>query len=919
MRLEATSKALPSPLEAGYRLVERPDRVIDVLAPVGWTNARVEAWLDWAADLPADYPIDDGPTAPEADATIDPLLGGGPDHHARRLAEWGWRLGLFDDETDALAFRKAIFDVQAAGVVGFGRSLPFGARLHPFAADSVRAPYQVVQTLEAFEAGVEASCEHGANLRLTAVSDAVRRCEGDAESCADPMQNPSLARAAVAARDFGASHPEIADAIALGRAGHSPHAWPPGKRLLADRDEVAEANPRARRAATAGWSRADPTIAFSARDVLALELANAAPRAAIDVNTVADPESFASIVRLTLIALEIEASVGFTTTAEAAHQRRDHRPVIIGLAGVSERLVAEGLTYGQPDGVNRAAVLQALTSGAALSASAEIAARLGPYPEFAAEREDRLARIEAQTTAAMGLEESAAAQLAAELLRQAAASVRATGLRHAVVTGPITDADLSLRLGSLSMDGAPWRGPVTLSETADGIVISTLSAFASEGLAVLGAPIDDVRPWVLGHRTLEGAPRVDHARLAARGFTDHEIGAVEAAIVDAADLRAALAPAVVGVGFVRDVLGVSEQAVIAAGFDTLRAAGFTEAEVRTAETWVFGSGRLSDAPGLAEDTRAVFRGASQIAPRSRLAMTVAMERFIDAPLPFAIELAFDDDLTTAAERQTEAARAGVRAIGITRADAPSGFRLALPDPAAAEPRTPATRERVVERIVEVTRNRHRLPDRRKGYIQKASIGGHKVYLHTGEYDDGELGEIFIDMHKEGAAFRSLMNNFAIAISIGLQYGVPLEEFVEAFVFTRFEPAGAVTGNDSIRSATSILDYVFRELGVSYLDRRDLANLDPGELDADGLGGGGAEDPQPVGRFISKGFARGAAPDNLVFLRAPARGGGVIGAGPAPEVCPVCGDFALVSGGAGPVCQTCGVGKARESTPDLKSS
>ncbi|WP_262422392.1 TSCPD domain-containing protein [Brevundimonas denitrificans] len=147
------------------------------------------------------------------------------------------------------------------------------------------------------------------------------------------------------------------------------------------------------------------------------------------------------------------------------------------------------------------------------------------------------------------------------------------------------------------------------------------------------------------------------------------------------------------------------------------------------------------------------------------------------------------------------------------------------------------------------------------------MGGHKVYIHTGEYDDGELGEIFIDMHKEGAAFRSLMNNFAIAISIGLQYGVPLDEFVDAFVFTRFEPAGRVTGNDSIKSATSILDYIFRELAVSYLDRSELANADPDALNADGLGGGDGGDAEavPAARFISKGFARGAAPDNLVVL------------------------------------------------------
>ena len=239
-------------------------------------------------------------------------------------------------------------------------------------------------------------------------------------------------------------------------------------------------------------------------------------------------------------------------------------------------------------------------------------------------------------------------------------------------------------------------------------------------------------------------------------------------------------------------------------------------------------------------------------------------------------------------------------------------------PPLEEPKTerapPPQSERIVERIVERDRTRRKLPDRRKGYIQKAAVGGHKVYLHTGEYDDGELGEIFIDMHKEGAAFRSLMNNFAIAISIGLQYGVPLDEFVDAFVFTRFEPAGVVEGNDTIRSATSILDYLFRELGVSYLGREDLANRDPGALNADGLGRGKADridgedepEPLPVTHFMSRGFARGAAPDNLLFLPSARR--------PAVEpdepratsdVCAACGDFALTFQGGRLFCEKCG--------------
>jgi ribonucleoside-diphosphate reductase alpha chain len=191
-------------------------------------------------------------------------------------------------------------------------------------------------------------------------------------------------------------------------------------------------------------------------------------------------------------------------------------------------------------------------------------------------------------------------------------------------------------------------------------------------------------------------------------------------------------------------------------------------------------------------------------------------------------------------------------------------------PAAA--RAPMIAERLIERVVErvvertVPAGRVKLPQRRKGYTQKAIVGGHKLYLRTGEYEDGRLGEVFIDMHKEGAAFRSLMNNFAIAISIGLQYGVPLEEFVEAFTFTRFEPSGTVQGNDAIKMATSVIDYIFRELAISYLGRTDLAHATPEDLVPDTVGGGERQSALPappsdrlleetVKRMTSKGYVR----------------------------------------------------------------
>jgi ribonucleoside-diphosphate reductase alpha chain len=182
---------------------------------------------------------------------------------------------------------------------------------------------------------------------------------------------------------------------------------------------------------------------------------------------------------------------------------------------------------------------------------------------------------------------------------------------------------------------------------------------------------------------------------------------------------------------------------------------------------------------------------------------------------------------------------------------------------------PQITEKIVEKIVErVSREREKLPNRRKGYTQKANIGGHKVYLRTGEFDDGRLGEIFIDMHKEGAAFRAMMNNFAISISLGLQYGVPLDEYVEAFTFTRFEPAGMVMGNDRIKNATSILDYIFRELAVSYLDREDLAHVHADSPTALGKADEGqrqAPAPIPAQNLVSRGMTRGKVKDQNLML------------------------------------------------------
>jgi ribonucleoside-diphosphate reductase alpha chain len=445
----------------------------------------------------------------------------------------------------------------------------------------------------------------------------------------------------------------------------------------------------------------------------------------------------------------------------------------------------------------------------------------------------------------------------------------------------------------------------------------TLSGPALRALHLLGLDPSTARLHALGARDLTGLPGIDRAALEARGFTDHEIAAVESALPFAGRLSDALSPQVIDPGFLSDVLGLSEAEFADPALDLAARMGFSPEQIAQADAALAGAGGLSDLPGLTETQAAVFAVGAEAGPAARLAMVSALAPLLALPPVVAMDVASGagvEDLLAALPEapgtvlQVRLHPPPLHLPPIAEREAP---RAAEPPPSASER---IVEERIIERHIEVERppTRRKLPDRRKGYIQKASVGGHKVYLHTGEYDDGELGEIFIDMHKEGAAFRSLMNNFAVSVSLGLQYGVPLDEFVDAFVFTRFEPAGQVTGNDTVRSATSILDYIFRELGISYLGRNDLANAD-GELNADGLGRGAADgqapvepEPQPVSRFISRGFSRGATPDNLVFLpTAQGRGAGG-GVRRDADVCPACGDTALVRRGADLVCETCGI-------------
>ena len=909
------------------RLVERDGALIEVLAPTDWSGARIDAWLDWADAQPTARSGEDIVPLDPSEHPASLVLHGALARYADSLAARGAALGLFAGAGDAHRFRDALLDSLASGRAA--PALPRPTMVgEPEAVDLAGFEFAAQVERHLGQARREALARDGARAqdeRLQAVMDAITRCEGDRAACADPNRNLALGRAARRARDAGLSDAMLARVIALAKAGVT--EWTasdldlPSRApllLVAPRAAVEAAEPAAVRAAAAAWETGRVILAFDPGDAEAAIRAERASRAAIDLTAfddgeTFDTEGFVAEARLWTLALDLD-------TAARPHADTIARPLGLTLAGLGEILVARGLAFDSPEARALAGQIFALAAAAGLAASAEAAFALGPYPAFDADRDARLASLSARAKACDRSSPLGAA--AADLFAAALKAARRTGLRNAEVLGLYEDAELSLRLGGAGLGAAPWAGPLTLMETADGETARLISPSAALGLARLGADLDAAVTRLIGARELDHAPAVNTKTLQARGFTDYEIAAAQGALFSATDLRAAFAPSVVGAGFVHDVLGASAEDLADSRLDVLALAGFSPAEIAEAQAHILGA-PLGETD-LTPEARALLAGPETLGLGARLAMRAAAETFACAPDLTPLILDWADEPLAASRLQAAAARAGIRALRLERAPMPGHAVLELPaaseEPARRPAPTPVAAERIVEKIVERDRTRRRLPDRRKGYIQKAAVGGHKVYLHTGEYEDGELGEVLIDMHKEGDAFRSLMNNFAIAVSIGLQYGVPLDEFVDAFVYTRFEPAGRVTGNDTIRSATSILDYIFRELAVSYLDRQDLANADPHEFNADGLGhgkadkveaGDGEAEPLPASRFISKGFSRGAAPDNLVFLPTGARKGAAAPAnGGEHDVCPACGDLALTRQGARLVCETCGAAPER---------
>ena len=672
-----------------------------------------------------------------------------------------------------------------------------------------------------------------------------------------------------------------------------------------------------------------------------------------------DVEAYSHACRLWTIVLEISVLMAQFPSRQIAALSWKFRTLGIGYANIGGLLMSSGVAYDSPEARALCGALSALMTGVSYATSAEMAAELGAFDGFPENRDHMLRVIRNHARAARGeaggyeqlstlpvpldvasVKQREIATAAQDVWAKALALGEIHGFRNAQVSVVAPTGTIGLVMDCDTTGIEPDFALVKFKKLAGGGYFKIINRAVPEALRALGYAehqIAEIEAYAVGHGSMRQAPGVNPSTLRSKGFSDEAIETLEAACKSAFDIKFIFNKWTLGEAFLTQALKVPAEKLEDPSFELLAHLGFSKAEIEAANTHVCGAMTVEGAPHLATQHYPVFdcanacgrTGKRFLSVESHIRMMAAAQPFISGAISKTINMPNDATVEDCAAAYDLSWKLALKANALYR----DGSKLSQPlnsqliaddededdavetlvaQPAAA--RTAQVIEKIVERV-QLVREREKLPSRRKGYTQKAIVGGHKVYLRTGEYDDGRIGEIFIDMHKEGAAFRSVMNNFAIAVSLGLQYGVPLEEYVEAFTFTRFEPAGFVQGNDTIKNATSILDYVFRELAISYLSRYDLAHVDPSSITPDALGEGVTEDKAPAPVPVSKGLVRGR---QLTAVPSSSPSGEPRGSAAASNVTAIGGrpaGTALSSGGAATALKR-EPAPAREETPAL---
>ncbi len=637
-------------------------------------------------------------------------------------------------------------------------------------------------------------------------------------------------------------------------------------------------------------------------------------------------EDYMHASRLWTVTLEISVMMAQFPSKEIAQRSYDFRTLGLGYANIGGLLMNMGYSYDSDEGRALGGALTAIMTGVAYATSAEMAGELGAFPDYAKNAEHMLRVIRNHRTAAYGkadgyeqlsvtpvpldhgnCPQAGLVDIAKSCWDEALKLGEVHGYRNAQTSVIAPTGTIGLVMDCDTTGIEPDFALVKFKKLAGGGYFKIINQSVPAALEKLGygsAQIEEIVSYAVGHGTIGNAPAINHTTLAGHGFGANELAKVDAALKQAFDIRFVFNQWTLGEAFCTQVLGIPTEKLNDPTFDLLRSLGFSKADIEAANDHVCGTMTLEGAPHLKAEHYGIFdcanpcgkKGKRYLSVNSHIHMMAAAQSFISGAISKTINMPNDATIEDCQKAYELSWSLGIKANALYR----DGSKLSQPLAAAlveddddaaetlesgnAHEKAAVLAEKIVEKVIVkeiIKSHREKMPQRRKGYTQKANVGGHKVYLRTGEYEDGKLGEIFIDMHKEGAGFRAMMNNFAIAVSVGLQYGVPLEEFVDAFTFTKFEPAGMVQGNDSIKQATSILDYVFRELAVSYLDRTDLAHVKPEGATFDDLGRGEEENLGNVSELSEKaankslevlkqisssGYLRNRLPQDLVVLQ-----------------------------------------------------
>jgi len=637
-------------------------------------------------------------------------------------------------------------------------------------------------------------------------------------------------------------------------------------------------------------------------------------------------EDYVHATRLWTVTLEISVLMAQFPSKEIAQRSYDFRTLGLGYANIGGLLMNMGFGYDSDEGRAICGALTAVMTGVAYATSAEMAGELGPFPGYKKNAESMLRVMRNHRRAAYGeidsYEELAIKPVALDhancpdktlvaLSKSSWDNAVALGEKHgyrnaqSTVIAPTGTIGLVMDCDTTGIE--PDFALVKFKKLAGGGYFKIINRSVPAALAKQGYrsnEIEEIVGYAVGHGSMGNAPGINHTSLIGHGFGQAEIDKIEAALPSAFDIRFVFNQWTLGADFCTSVLGIPAAKMMDPSFDLLTHLGFSRKDIEAANYHVCGTMTLEGAPHLKQEHYSIFdcanpcgkKGKRYLSVKSHIYMMAAAQSFISGAISKTINMPNDATIEECQKAYELSWSLGIKANALYR----DGSKLSQPLAASlveddeeaeeilasgsAQEKATVLAEKIVEKIVIkeiIRRDREKMPQRRRGYTQKAIVGGHKVYLRTGEYEDGQLGEIFIDMHKEGAGFRAMMNNFAIAVSVGLQYGVPLDEFVDAFTFTKFEPAGMVQGNDSIKNATSILDYIFRELAVSYLDRTDLAHVKPEGASFDDIGRGeeegvsnlraveeakAAKGIEVLKQMVSTGYHRNRVPQEFVVYQ-----------------------------------------------------